>query len=482
MNDTHESLPEAEPRRRPSRRALLKAAGATALVAAPVLLPTAAHAAAPVDEDGEEAAYDVIVIGAGYAGVTAARELRAKGKRVLILEARGRIGGRTWTSTFAGHQVEMGGTWVESTQPHIGAELRRYGIALEEEHPVDRVLLPTPTGPKAFTPDDGFGRIGAVLERLFEGSQQYFEKPFQPLYRADLLQSLDKLTLRDRLTQLGLTAEEELLINGQTAVYSGGSSTQGALTMLAHWWSLAGWNNAGWNDTQRYRMTVGTAGLLTAMINESRPTVRLNSPVASVTDNGTRVYVTLRSGVRYNAAKVIVATPVNVWPTIKFSPALPAAHTAAATQGIAVPNALKIWIHARNGAGKFYGQGAEGQSPIPMMMPFKETSEGLVYVAFSTDPNLNPTDKVQVAAAVRKLGAELDIISLQAHDWGRDPYARGGWAFRKPRQLTTLYPSVLEPSGQVVFASGDLANGWSGFLDGAVESGLRAAQQALGAM
>lgn len=478
MRHIHDTAAEATTSRRPSRRTVLRAAGATALGAVPALLPGSSAAAGTAP--AEDAAYDVIVIGAGYAGITAARELRARGKRVLLLEARNRVGGRTYADSFAGHQVELGGIWVELTQPHIGAELKRYGIALEEERPVDRVLLPTPGGPKEFTPDDAFGRIGTVLERLFEGSREYFPRPFEPLHRADLLQSLDRLSLRDRLNRLGLTAEEELLVNGQTSIYSGGSSTRGAFTMLAHWWSLAGWNNQGWNDTQRYRMAPGTAGLLTAMLAEAKPVLRLNSPVASVTDTGSQVRVTLRSGAGYSAARAIVAVPVNVWPTIRFSPSLPAAHTTAASQGIAVPNAYKIFVHARGGAGRFYGQGAEGGTPIPMMTPYEETAEGLVYMAFSTDPDLDPTDRAQVTDAVRKLGAELDIIGLRSHDWGRDPYARGGWAFRKPGQLTSLYPSVLDPSGRVAFASGDLANGWSGFLDGAVESGLRAARQTLG--
>ncbi|CAG1998698.1 unnamed protein product [Fusarium graminearum] len=56
--------------------------------------------------------YDVIVIGAGFAGLVAARELAAKGLKVLIIEARDRIGGRTWTARAFGEDFEMGGTWV----------------------------------------------------------------------------------------------------------------------------------------------------------------------------------------------------------------------------------------------------------------------------------------------------------------------------------------------------------------------------------
>ncbi|MER7394129.1 NAD(P)/FAD-dependent oxidoreductase [Streptomyces sp. NPDC000151] len=464
--------------RRPSRRTLLRAAGAAAVaVPAAGALASVASGASPAEESTD---WDVIVIGAGFAGLTAARELRARGKRVLVLEARDRIGGRTWTDTYAGQLVERGGTWVEATQPHLGAELKRYSLALEEDQPIERAFLPTPSGPKEFTPDDGFGRIGAIFDRMYDGSREYFAKPYEPLYRADLLQSLDKLTLRDRLNQLSLTPEEELLINGQTAVYSGGTSDMGAFTMFAQWWALAGWSNAGWNDTQRYRIAKGTHALLQAMIDETRPTVRLSTPVASVADTGATVYVTTKAGRKYSAAKVVVAIPANAWSTLKFSPSLPPALTAASDQGIAVKNAVKLWIHARKGAGRFYGQGAEGGSPIPMLLPFKETSEGMLYIAFSTDPTLDPASTAQVKSAVQKLGVDLDVIGVKAHDWGRDPYARGGWAFRRPGQLTTLYPDVTEPKGRLSFASGDIANGWSGFIDGAIESGLRAARQAAG--
>jgi monoamine oxidase len=62
---------------------------------------------------------DVIIAGAGVAGLTAARELRRAGLDVLVLEARERIGGRTWTIEPAGHAIELGGGWVGWHQPHV---------------------------------------------------------------------------------------------------------------------------------------------------------------------------------------------------------------------------------------------------------------------------------------------------------------------------------------------------------------------------
>ncbi len=73
---------------------------------------------------------DVVVIGGGFAGLTAARELRHAGLDVLLLDARERIGGRTMTTEISGHTVELGGTWVHWYQPHVWAELTRYGIGV----------------------------------------------------------------------------------------------------------------------------------------------------------------------------------------------------------------------------------------------------------------------------------------------------------------------------------------------------------------
>jgi len=71
---------------------------------------------------------DVVVVGAGFAGLITARELTRQGLNVVVLEARDRIGGRTWTDHRLGRDLEMGGTWLHWTQPHSWAEVTRYGL------------------------------------------------------------------------------------------------------------------------------------------------------------------------------------------------------------------------------------------------------------------------------------------------------------------------------------------------------------------
>src|SRR5580698_2321230 len=82
-------------------------------------------AAAAAWPAGVNAMTDVIVIGGGFAGVTAAREAALRGRTVQLLEARDRLGGRTWSSTWEGHSIEYGGAWVHWHHPHTFPGLTR---------------------------------------------------------------------------------------------------------------------------------------------------------------------------------------------------------------------------------------------------------------------------------------------------------------------------------------------------------------------
>ena len=68
--------------------------------------------------------------------------------------------------------------------------------------------------------------------------------------------------------------------------------------------------------------------------------------------------------------------------------------------------------------------------------------------------------------------ARLEVLDATAHDWLGDPYARGTWAIHRPGWYTRFHAEMRRPEGRVVLAGSDLANGWAGFMDGAIESGL----------
>ena len=76
---------------------------------------------------------DVVVVGGGIAGLITARELTKAGLRVVVLEARERLGGRVWTDHRLGRDLEIGGTWLHWVQPHVWAEITRYGLEVTRD-------------------------------------------------------------------------------------------------------------------------------------------------------------------------------------------------------------------------------------------------------------------------------------------------------------------------------------------------------------
>ena len=95
-------------------------------------LAAAGAAPALMAQENEDAGYDVIVIGGGFAGVAAARELSWRGRKTLLLEARDRLGGRTWTTRFSDHDIDVGGTWIGWSQPNVWSEMMRYELPISE--------------------------------------------------------------------------------------------------------------------------------------------------------------------------------------------------------------------------------------------------------------------------------------------------------------------------------------------------------------
>ncbi len=417
----------------------------------------------------------VVVVGGGFAGVACARELSRAGVEVVLLEARDRLGGRTWTREFEGHQVELGGAWVHWHQPHVWAEMSRYGLELTESPTA--ALARWCVGGERHDAD-----MAAVWEMMASGSdqlcadaQQVFERPHDPLFGD--IEAIDRLSIEDRLGALGLDDGVAAVTRSLWQTAGSAYTKEVGLAAALRWYALSGFNFGLLMDcVARYKIALGTRALIEAMAADGPFETRFDSPVASVEQDADAVAVRLRDGSQLEARAAIVAVPLNVLGTIAFSPALSDAKQPAIAAGQA-SHGLKVWVRARGEIDRFVI--GEPGGPLSYLQPEYRVEGDTLFLAFGPDAgSLDVTDHAAVVDAVGRLLPEAEIVSSHGHDWVADEFARGTWSMYRPGQLTGALRALQEPERRVILAGSDVASGWNGFIDGAIESGFRAARTA----
>lgn len=425
--------------------------------------------------------YDVVVLGAGFAGLVAARDCSLRGLKVLVIEARNRIGGRTFTSQYHDHRIELGGTWIHQTQPFVWSEVRRYGLAISESPGVTAVNGSWLAGGKLRT-----GDLTALLPRLSEafnafcdvdgqGGRSVFPRPFEPLYNRTLVEKFDNMTLQQRLDQVNLDPEMRDLVNCMVAQNASADPAQGAFLDQLHWYANCDYDLGMLFDRcGHYKIADGMEALAKAILDDSRVDLLLASPVKKVLNQSNGAVVTLANGRSLKAREVICAVPMNCLTDIEFSPALSPAKTNAANAKH-VGNGIKVYAHVRQKIGVWLGL-APYPNPIIVAFTEEERQDGTLLVLFVKPDAFDPNDKKAVQAALRTLYPDIDVIGVASHHWAKDPYAKGTWAFYQPGQMLMNQDALRATEGHVHFASGDIATGWHGFVDGALQSGVETAR------
>jgi monoamine oxidase len=224
-----------------------------------------------------------------------------------------------------------------------------------------------------------------------------------------------------------------------------------------------------------WRLPNGTAALYEAIAADVRGEIVLGAPVTAVAQEGDGVTVATASGERHTARRVVVTVPIGVLPSIAFTPALAAAKQAAAERNHA-GQGVKAWVLARGVPDDLYAFGHGTRFDFAGAM--ETTPDGVLLVCFGpSSAALDVTDPEAVGAAVRELAPDAEIVAVHAHDWVGDPYSRGTWSVLRPGQVHAAWSALRAPEGRVHFAGAHTALRWPSFMDGAVESGHRVADE-----
>lgn len=422
--------------------------------------------------------YDVVVIGGGFSGITAARDLRKDGYKVLVLEARNRLGGRTFSSQFEGHNIELGGTWIHFTQPFIWAEKERYGLEVKETPgAVPEMMVAYLDGKgKALTEAQVYEFI-QVFQAYNAEARNVLERPWDILHAKDQALRADQMSGRDRLNQLKLSPLMDTLMDGLICSLANNSADNVSYLDTLRWFQLPGGDFLTTLDSAtRYKLKKGTGYLLNKMVEDGNPDVRLSTPVKKVEDLGGQVRITTVRGETIIAASVIVALPMNVLPNVEFSPALPPQLKLAADERHSGAG-FKVYIKVKGKLGKVFGI-AGSDHPMGALLTYEEAEDHTLLVGFGNDPaKLDVYDDEAVQAMVRNYFPDAEVEGVFSYDWQLDPYSQGTYCSYKPGWIEKYHDHFQQDRGRTFFGQGDHDSGWRGFIDGAIGAGSKAAQR-----
>jgi Flavin containing amine oxidoreductase len=324
----------------------------------------------------------------------------------------------------------------------------------------------------------------AIAERgwnqFVAGVEEALPLPHDPLYHLDELARFDRQTIAERVGELELDDEEHDVLWAELESLAHGHLDDAGAVAVLRWHALSGGTLHLTQETGgRVTFTNGTQSLVNAIAAKARFETRVLTPVAGVARRNGGVEVATRDGETIPARVVIVAVPLNALGGIEFDPPLSETKQEAIALGQA-SRGVKIFIHAR-GEPIF-------QNGIKPGHPFGYLDTEIVYpdetqlmIGFGFDQKLcDASDLADVQRQLDEILPGYEALAATAHDWVADEFSRGTWAIHRPGWYTKYHAEMQRPEDTVLIAGSDFANGWAGFMDGAIESGLRSGVAALG--
>ncbi|KAK3191074.1 hypothetical protein K4F52_003024 [Lecanicillium sp. MT-2017a] len=461
-------------------------------------LPTTAAVQPPSNLDGNNSdIYDVIVIGAGYSGLVACRDLTLSGAKVLLLEAKDRIGGRTFTSSIDGHLYELGGTYIHWMQPNVWREITRYGLHKRVDATVDlekgltSTTLRTPSAFTTMSMDQQSAVFASALEKFVNVDgmlgRMLLPFPFDPLFNPEAAQ-FDQATLKDRLDEIrsDLSDSEYGVLASFLAVLSGVNLEEAGLFGMLQTWALCGYSAEGVMALcALFKLRDGQSFFAQKFFDEAAATNDLayafGAPVAAIDSRGKTVQVQTVAGQVYQSHKVICTVPHNVLSSITIippfvGPKLDVLSKPHVTKGVKIhadvqPPELRTWMGFAYPDYKLTQAAGEAITPA---------GNARLTCFGPGDSPLRPDANIEEAVSAVKIlhTDDIDVQRLVFHDWNTDKYTKGAWSWFPPGMATTRdIAAMREPHDDAVyFASADWAEGWRGFIDGAIQEGVKAAK------
>lgn len=447
--------------------------------------------------EAKEQQWDAIIVGAGLSGLCAARALSAKGASAIVLEARDRVGGRTWSQPIGKGIFDLGGQWLGAGQSRLAALARELNVQTYAQYSEGKKILEVDGSRSTYSgtiPKMAPFRLAELHLTLSRAEKMAKNIRLDNPMGSKNAEEYDARTIDDWMRGCVMSQSVRDVFRAAVRTIFGADPCDLSLLYFLYY-VRSGGNLMNLieikNGAQEERFVGGVQRISIELANRLNPGVVFNAPARSISQSEEGVQVRTDQG-EFKGKHVIVAIPPALAGRIHYEPGLPVLRdqlTARFPMGATVKS-YALYEKAFWREEGLSGEAVCTQGPIATVFD-ATTHDGaqpalLCFIVGQparewSSRSMQERQRAVIGTLTRLFGPKAsNPIEYREQDWSTEIWTRGcPTSTMAPGALTACAPALRQACGRIHWAGTESAMVWTGYMEGAIEAGERAAGEVL---